>query len=118
GRASGNVSATLVDGGLTVDLRWERSSALLRAGVGLRVGGGVLDGSPGEGHLGARIAGVLWGPQAGAGAEFRPLRWLSLGAGVDGGWWVPELEGLVVGEAPVRIGGAFGAGWVSVGVRW
>ncbi|MFY2557158.1 hypothetical protein ACN469_05960 [Corallococcus terminator] len=116
-RASGLVLATLVDGGFTFDLRAERAGWMVRGGVGLRGGLGVLEGLPEEGHVGAVTRGVLWGPQAGVSGEWRPWSWLALGLGVDGGIWAPRLDGTVVDESPVRVGGAFGALWFSGGVR-
>ncbi|WP_163869993.1 hypothetical protein [Myxococcus eversor] len=116
-RASGSVLATLVDGGVTFDVRTERERWMVRGGVGLRCGLGELEGLPAEGHVGAVTRGVLWGPQAGVSGEWRPWGWLGLGLGLDGGVWVPRLDGTVVGESPVRVVGAFGALWFSVGVR-
>ncbi|QRO00082.1 hypothetical protein JRI60_14210 [Archangium violaceum] len=116
-RASGSVSATLVDGGVTFDVRAERARWMVRGGVGLRGGLGVLKGLPAEGHVGAVTQGVLWGPQVGVSGEWRPWRWLALGLGLDGAVWAPRLEGTVVGESPVRVGGAFGSLWFSGGVR-
>ncbi|MCY1022562.1 hypothetical protein [Pyxidicoccus sp. MSG2] len=116
-RASGSVLATLVDGGITFDARAERARWMVRGGVGLRGGLGVLKGLPAEGHVGAVTQGVLWGPQVGVSGEWRPRGWLALGMGLDGVVWAPRLEGTVVGESPVRVGGAFGALWFSGGVR-
>jgi|GEM_PF-4670453 len=116
-RASGSVLATLVDGGVTLDVRTERERWMVRGGVGLRCGLGELKGLPAEGHVGAVTRGVLWGPQAGVSGEWRPWGWLALGLGLDGGVWVPRLDGTVVGESPVRVVGAFGALWFSGGVR-
>ncbi len=116
-RTSGSVLATLVDGGFTFDARAERARWMIRGGVGLRGGIGVLKGRPAEGHVGAVTQGVLWGPQAGVSGEWRPSGWLALGLGLDGVVWAPRLEGTVVGESPVRVGGAFGALWFSGGVR-
>lgn len=116
-RASGSVSATLVDGSVTFDARAERARWMVRAGVGLRGGLGVLEGLPAEGHVGAVTQGVLWGPQVGVSGEWRPWGWLALGLGLDGAIWAPRLEGTVVGESPVRVGGAFGSLWFSGGVR-
>ncbi|MCP3168051.1 hypothetical protein [Myxococcus qinghaiensis] len=116
-RTSGSVLATLVDGGVTFDVRTERERWMVRGGVGLRCGLGELEGLPSEGHVGAVTRGVLWGPQAGVSGEWRPWGWLALGLGLDGGVWVPRLDGTVVGESPVRVGGAFGALWFSGGVR-
>ncbi|MFY0570212.1 hypothetical protein ACN28E_41205 [Archangium lansingense] len=116
-RASGSVLATLVDGGVSFDARIERARWMVRGGVGLRGGLGVLEGRPAEGHVGAVTQGVLWGPQVGVSGEWRPWRWLGLGLGLDGVVWAPRLEGTVVGESPVRFGGVFGALWLSAGVR-
>lgn len=116
-RASGSVLATLIDGGVTFDARLERARWMVRGGVGLRGGLGELKGLPAEGYVGTATQGVLWGPQAGVSGEWRPWRWLGLGLGLDGAVWAPRLEGTVVGESPVRVGGVFGALWFSAGVR-
>ncbi len=117
-RASGVVFATELDGGVTLDARLETERWLLRFGVGLRAGRGSLEGRPSSGNVGGTVVGVLWGPQAGLSGEWHPVELVSLALGVDAGLWAPRLEGRVLDESAVQLGGLFGTAWVAVGLRW
>jgi hypothetical protein len=64
-RAGGQVWATQVDGGVTLDARAQWEHWLLRAGLGLRVGQGALGGLPAAGRVAGNVRGLLWGPQLG-----------------------------------------------------
>lgn len=118
-RTQGMVFATTVDGGVMIDARIDRPRWMFRGGLGARGGYARLEGVPKGTFQNPRtVEGFMWGPQVGVSAEVRPFNHLAIGLGVDGGLWASRIEGLVIGEQPVRIDGFFGTVWVSVGVRW